>query len=510
MDERRDRELAGDKRHIVVLSDIHIGTDVPTVWFQPEIHQRGLERVLKWVVDQASHIKELILLGDVVDLWTYPMDMKPPTFGEIIETHPTIFGEQGLIAECLEALEGAVTYLPGNHDMGVCPEDVARIRSASGHSVGFGGDLYRPTKEVLVEHGHHHTLFNSPYPNTRWGELPIGYFITRAVSTATQRRLEPGQSVADLPEQGAPNGIDLSSLGSALSGIPSASIAATVLDFIVGSTGVGWDEEIVMVDNTTTTLREVREVYLDLWSAYGVANGGGTFAHAVSYRAAMADLDGSYLGWFAQRRALLEGAELVVMGHTHTPVGSLEDGFVEYVNSGYDCPSLPDQQRDDDPQRATFVVVDLEPECVDAEVWVIGEVIEPLVAAPARVVGSMGSDYSCYVEVDNTVGTDRLELVDHGASFGVWVVDPPAAIEAGSEGRMWLQDQIGVAGSDGWATYRRSSDGGLIDLKFTCPTMGLNACSGTPDFATRTGSEPWQDHAVSHWGHPFSVAFEVR
>ena len=40
----------------------------------------------RWVADQAEHVAELVLLGDIVDFWTYPADETPPTFAEITAT----------------------------------------------------------------------------------------------------------------------------------------------------------------------------------------------------------------------------------------------------------------------------------------------------------------------------------------------------------------------------------------------------------------------------------------
>ncbi|MEZ5204289.1 MAG: metallophosphoesterase [Acidimicrobiales bacterium] len=507
-----DHTLPGSKRHIIVLSDIHLGTDVPTVWFQPSVHGEPLDRILRWVVEQAAHIRELVLLGDVVDLWTYPASMVPPTFADIVAAHPDVLGPDGSIAACLDALDGAVTYIPGNHDMGVTAEEAAMVHSGrSGRALRFAEGVYRPTDDVLLEHGHHHTLFNAPSELSPWAPLPLGYFVTRAVATAWTRDLGPGQTVADLAGQGAPNGLDLGALGAVAGGIGAASIAAGLIDIVSGTTKVTLDEPILMPDGSTATLREARREYIDVWTRWAETHGGGIVGQGVAYRSTMADADGTYLGWFAQRRALEHGADLVVMGHTHAPIGGLEDSLVEYVNSGFDCPSLPDQQRDVDPQHVTFVVVDTEPEGADAAVWAVGDAIEPMDAPRTRVVGSRGHDYSCYVVLDNTAGAHDLELVDHGAAHGTWVVPPPALVAAGTEGRFWLQDLLGAAGSDGWATYRRTGvDADPVEVRFSCPTVGTNSCSGVSTYATRSGSEEWRDQRVAHWGHPFSVAFEVR
>ena len=78
------------KSKIVVLSDIHIGTNAPTVWYQQKYHEPYLATVLDDVIKNASEIKELILLGDVVDFWTYPPDEPPPIFDAIMAANPNI------------------------------------------------------------------------------------------------------------------------------------------------------------------------------------------------------------------------------------------------------------------------------------------------------------------------------------------------------------------------------------------------------------------------------------
>ncbi|MEZ5139832.1 MAG: hypothetical protein R2711_14030 [Acidimicrobiales bacterium] len=194
----------------------------------------------------------------------------------MVAANPEVLGPDGLVASCLDALDGAVTYVPGNHDLGVTAEEVAMVRSRDGHRLRHVADVpYRPAPGLLVEHGHHHTMFNAPVDHGPWAPLPLGYFVTRAVATMWDRRLAEDQTVADLPDQGAPNGLDLGALGAVASGIGSVSIAAALVDIVSGSTKVGLDEPIRMPDGSTATLRQAREVYADAWTRWSDANGGG-------------------------------------------------------------------------------------------------------------------------------------------------------------------------------------------------------------------------------------------
>jgi len=505
------------KRFMVALSDIHLGTDRPTVWYQAEVHESPLLHILDWVVDHAEQISELVLLGDIVDFWTYPAGERPPTFSEIAATHPRVFGPTGGLARVLDALDGRISYVPGNHDMGITEQEVASITSPGGHHVRLIDDgTYYPLPggdtRLAFAHGHHYTLFNAPHETNPWAPLPVGYFVTRAVATSWIRKLPRGQTVADLPGQGAPNGLDLGSLGAVASGFGARSITATVLDFVSGATAVSQHEPMVMPDGSVATLADARVAYANCWTDWATAHGGGYLGTASAYRAAMADLDGSYLGWFAKQLAFSADTELVVMGHTHVPVSGLDGSAIRYVNTGFDCPSRPDRDHPEPgrTQRSTFAVIDTMD--LEAEIWEVATadddtlVCRPSTARRTQVVSGTGMDFSCYVAVDNTADVD-LELVATSEPYGSFIAPPPAVIRAGTRGRFWIQDRKGPSGSEGTATY---TDGEReIELRFTCPTMGTNSCSGWHDFATRTGDGAWKAGEIVRFGHPFFVTFTI-
>jgi UDP-2,3-diacylglucosamine pyrophosphatase LpxH len=509
----------GDDRYVVALSDVHLGTDGPTVWYQRAVHEAPLRHLLRWVVDHADQVREVVLLGDIVDLWTYPAVEAPPTFADIVACHPEILGPDGALAQVLDALDGAVSYVPGNHDLGVTAADVGLIASRSGHRVRLVDHVpYFPLgddRRIALAHGHHFTLFNAPHLHNDRAPTPVGYYVTRAVATSWARRLEEGRTVADLPGQGAPNGLDLGSLGAVALGISARSITASVVDFVAGATGVALDEAITMPDGGTTTLADVRLAYADCWTDWVQDHGGGMVGTASAIRAALADFDGSYLGWFAQKLAFEHDADLVVMGHTHVPISGLDGSLVRYVNTGFDCPSGPDMALAANAQRITFAVIDTVE--ADAAVWEVASVpadgdadpdlvCRPAEAARTRVVQGQGMDFSTYVVIDNTHGDEPLELVDAEASYGYFPVEPPPIVPAGGRARIWIQDLLGVSGSTGTATYRAGDR--TFALHFGCPTLGTNMASGTPELRSRAGTGRWR-HGVARWGHPFFVEFTI-
>ena len=51
----------------VVISDIHIGNDAPTCWYQKKYHEPYLINFLQWILDARSsqNIDRLFILGDL-------------------------------------------------------------------------------------------------------------------------------------------------------------------------------------------------------------------------------------------------------------------------------------------------------------------------------------------------------------------------------------------------------------------------------------------------------------
>src|SRR4051794_14441879 len=73
------KERLAMKNLAVVLSDVHIGSNDPTNWYQGEVHEPYLVAALDWVVANADSVRELIVLGDLVDFWTYVPSDRPPS-----------------------------------------------------------------------------------------------------------------------------------------------------------------------------------------------------------------------------------------------------------------------------------------------------------------------------------------------------------------------------------------------------------------------------------------------
>lgn len=504
------------KHQAVVVSDVHIGTGAPTVWYQQSVHEPYLKAILNWVIENASSITELILLGDIFDFWTYPPDVKPPSLRDIIAANPNILGRGGLLNQVMTALDGAVTLILGNHDGTISAAELDDLRTEIG-PIKLGDSVYTLAGSTGLRttfaHGHTWTMFNAPDPRSRWGTLPVGHFITRAVAYQMAKQLKPGQTVADLQDQGAPNGLDISKFLHSLSYSSKDSIVRLLLDYISKVTGIDPSMPICMLDGSVSSINEAKEVYADLFDTWAAQYGGEWQAT----RAAVADQWGEYLAWFAQRLALETGSDLVVFGHTHTPIGGLDPSPVNYVNSGFECPSLPDMPN----KGPTFVVIDLD--AASPQIFHVNHVdgeykinynyhapsispIPPLSINPP----SSGRDNSCYCSIYNQSSQPLVLQALPEPTNGTWVVPPPQEVPPASVGRFWLQDKVGASGSEGSVSYKQGSK--TLEFSFSCP-MGVfsnKVSTNAFKFSSRVGSGDWQDGSVASLGHPLQLKFIVR
>lgn len=501
------------KNKIVVLSDVHIGNNVPTNWYQKSFHEPYLSAILDYIINNADSIQELILLGDLVDFWTYPPNCKPPVMADIINANPNIFGATGKLSQALTALQGKVTYVNGNHDMNVTQNDLLQIQNSANYKIKYCPDptYYVTTnggKKIAFTHGHIFTMFNAPYLQSSISPLPVGHFVTRAISYMLNNTLKPGQTVADLAGQGNPNGYDLSGLSSSIiSLIYSGNLVDAVLDYMMKVTGIPENEPIILANGQTKTMADAKQIYSDLQNQWITNWGGGTNGEMITAKSAFADFTGDYIAWFAQQSALTSNSDLIVLGHTHVPKLGLTNGLVQYVNDGFDCPSSPDVPS----QTFTFAVINTD-NCQSSVYQVIKQnnsyQITPFSAPADSVIASTSMDYSCYVIIDNTQGKSTLTLTQPATNQdGYYVVSPPQQINHGEKVKFWLQDYSGIHGTEGSAIYSQGG-GKSLTFNYACPTGLLsNSCSGANFYTSNDGVNWGELNHIKKSGHPFFVKF---
>ena len=326
--------------HAAVLSDVHIGNNANTCWYQSSVHEPYVVAALEWIVQNAGMFQEVILLGDLVDTWTYPPSVQPPGMADIITANPNVLGSNGALAKVVNAVP-KVTFLLGNHDGTLTQADIATLQNAVGPI-----ELVDPVHvltgtsgaRTAFSHGHYWTMFNAPDNTSPWDTLPVGHFVTRAFSYMMANTLPPGQTCADMANMGYPRRVQHHA-------VPAVAGAEHDPGHRRPAAGLCRDRrQHVRVTADRPPARrdhDDRRRQADLRRPLHPLGGQENGSVLNAARAALADGSGNYLAWFAQRLAIQQSADLVVFGHTHTPIGGLTISPINYYNSGFECASSP-------------------------------------------------------------------------------------------------------------------------------------------------------------------------
>ncbi|MCB0641330.1 MAG: DUF4474 domain-containing protein [Phaeodactylibacter sp.] len=490
-----------------------MGTNVPTNWYQKDIHESYVEKIFETISSEAQTGDEFIILGDLFDFWTYPPDKTPPTAQQIIDANPNILGPNGALVKLINQGKVKVSYLKGNHDITTSQDDLHLISD----KIQLQSDIYI-SDGVGYTHGHIYTIFNAPDPNQ---PIPVGHYVTRAISYYLQQKHE---NAANEPGFGVPavrtDVVENIMKDMLKSGNPEKISATTdFLEAIQKETGIPMDAKVVLPHNLgTKTYQQAIADYKDLWANWITTNNfindsGRGFM--TSYKSAYADIDGSYMGWFAQELAMHLNVDLVIMGHTHVPKLGLQDGIVNYMNTGFECVPVPDMSK----QVITYGRITTTPgQAPKPELFSITKsnssyTVKSDNPGPALLISEHSEgDYSCYITIENDSG-EELEYVTAAADHGYFAVIPPKIIPTWQKGQLWLQDNPGLHGSEGSVTYKGQESGKSYQFNFECPTgIYSNKASGPGDFYTKSGSvsNNWGNEGhVQSSGHPFFVKYMI-
>ncbi len=186
---------------IVIISDLHMN------------EQRGLDdsyslftqngELLVDFLEQvrtSDQTKELVILGDLMDMWVIPMAYQ--TYRDTTadtEAYFLTLSEASVNQDVINKINEIAneelirfSYVPGNHDM-LFTEEIFSMIFPKGHWQGVepGTGRYFPEPSVVLEHGHNYDLYNAPDTVTTEGSiLPPGYFITRIYATGNLQSTE--------------------------------------------------------------------------------------------------------------------------------------------------------------------------------------------------------------------------------------------------------------------------------------------------------------------------------
>lgn len=323
-----------ERNLVIVLSDIHMGTSAPTVWYRKEIHEKYVVSVLNHIIDLADNIEEVVLLGDIFEFWSYPPEQLPPSIDDIIRTHPNILGKEGKLREALSALKGRMVFIPGDHDMNVTKADLEKLKSNDGYVMKYHYGVYVPIYDTHMQfmHGHECTVVNAPYFISHISPLPLGYFVTRAMAYKIQKDLmaTPNKSISDLNEYSSYSYNDF------LPKLPffyenfdnQYNTVCSFIDALINVTGMPGNFPIQINRFITVTLDEVKTIYQNK----------GILGHQIELANILEDYNSMYVSDSFLQKCCKESINIVVMGHTHAPM--IYKNNYKHINTGYMCPPV--------------------------------------------------------------------------------------------------------------------------------------------------------------------------
>lgn len=212
-----EKESTREAHRIVVMSDLHLGVDDS---FSETVKNKDLiaEFLERLVI---SDIDELVIAGDLLDEWFVPISYEPhydlgAFFERVAENNASI------VAAFEKIIQSGITvvYVPGNHDLLLDEETLAKLIPGIVQARDVDGlGTYRTgmRSEIVIEHGHRYDSFCAPdtlsnkeitgdYPSF----LPPGYFFTRIASTSVVEGKSAPQK--DFPKIEAPSKEDADQL----------------------------------------------------------------------------------------------------------------------------------------------------------------------------------------------------------------------------------------------------------------------------------------------------------
>ncbi len=362
-----ENDSAHDTDRIVVMSDLHLGVDDS---FSETVQNKDLiieflERLI------LSDIDELVIAGDLLDQWFIPITY--PDFTDLGAFFDKVAENNASIMTAFEKVIQSgikVSYVPGNHDLLLDEETLAKILPGIFQyrdTNGLGTYRTGVRSEIVIEHSHRYDSFCAPdelsnkeitgdFPSF----LPPGYFFTRIAATfVSEGKTAPKQN---LPQIEPPSKENVDQTGAyayynvwmwTMTNFP---IKAGLDEKVIYCGVNGYDESFSQSDliptvkddgsisailyaNGQRRWDEVQELNnVTIKNSYATATAGGldhTFADQQAVKQYF-DIDPTI--------------DVVVFGHTHVPViNRFQKGYDKekvYANSGTwidENPSGPDR-----------------------------------------------------------------------------------------------------------------------------------------------------------------------
>jgi len=284
----------------IFVSDIHMTTGLslnsahPYDWLTVE-QAKSFLQFLEFITNDG--FDQLILVGDILDDWVYPVERQPPGYQGIVDAPAMTINRQIIDKIASIAKDKPVKYLVGNHDITITASSLAAFRETTFPGVEF--DQSYDADGLFAEHGNNYVVWNAPDPCKN--DLPIGHYITRL--NASLAEMGGGQ----LRWQDALGPVLLDLMGSNQDvNIP--------VDYL--SKKCGFDEktaDIKTVDGGTMSIDQVKALYPDLEHRW---KNEGHYYPGLGHQAAM-EATSLGLDEIAQLVAKTRDRKVVIFGHTH-------------------------------------------------------------------------------------------------------------------------------------------------------------------------------------------------
>jgi UDP-2,3-diacylglucosamine pyrophosphatase LpxH len=322
-----DAESSGEE-HVtkrVFVSDVHMSAGWSLNrgahsydWFD-EVEAETFAKFLENLIADDT-VNEVILLGDIMDVWVYPYDIPPAQYSDIAAA-----GHLAPIFDALRALseKKTVTYVSGNHDINIGDAGLSAFRQSTfGPKMQFASFYDGEEDGIIAYHGHEYAMWNAPDPGGR--NPPFGYYVSRMIAT-----------IDSLGKARYTFGNVATSLFSHPGSIGAMFVNAP-LDFLMNQANMT-DRSKFVTPGGTITLREVRKAYAGLaddWIKYHGIDGP---VRSIRREAAGLWDAATNLAWGRKKK-------VVVFGHTHeeencvlSPPGEHAGPYAIYANSGSWC-----------------------------------------------------------------------------------------------------------------------------------------------------------------------------
>ncbi len=177
-----------ERNMIVVMSDMHMGADM--AYTECKNNLVPLVKLLQQI-RTAPNVKELVIAGDLIDEWFVPATTDTylgKDQGDFVKRLAA--ANSGVFASLNQIIQEnkiLVTYVPGNHDLGITAASVDLILpgvNQARDARGLGTYIPASMPLLAIEHGHRFNFACAPDPISNKDSvpgsiLPFGYFYTR-------------------------------------------------------------------------------------------------------------------------------------------------------------------------------------------------------------------------------------------------------------------------------------------------------------------------------------------